>query len=40
MVNGGFKPVFGKKGKPFLCFPANLKKMPDEPPGQQLADLR
>ena len=21
VVNGGFKPVFGKKGKPFVCFP-------------------
>jgi branched-chain amino acid transport system substrate-binding protein len=32
VVNGGFKPVFGKKGKPFVCFPSNLKKMPENPP--------
>lgn len=32
VVNGGFKPVFGKKGKPFVCFPSTLKKMPENPP--------
>jgi ABC-type branched-subunit amino acid transport system substrate-binding protein len=31
VVDGGFKPVFGKKGKPFVCFPATLKKMPLNP---------
>ncbi len=31
VVNGGFKPVFGKPGKPFICFPASLKKMPTTP---------
>jgi branched-chain amino acid transport system substrate-binding protein len=32
VVDGKFKPVYGKKGKPFLCFPDNLKKMPKNPP--------
>ena len=31
VVDGAFKPVFGKKGKPFVCFPDNLKKMPENP---------
>jgi ABC-type branched-subunit amino acid transport system substrate-binding protein len=31
VVDGKFKPVYGKKGKPFLCFPDNLKKMPENP---------
>jgi len=31
VVNGGFKPMYGKKGKPFLCFPSTLKKMPANP---------
>jgi ABC-type branched-subunit amino acid transport system substrate-binding protein len=31
VVDGKFKPVYGKKGKPFLCFPDGLKKMPENP---------
>jgi branched-chain amino acid transport system substrate-binding protein len=31
VVDGKMKPVYGKKGKPFLCFPDNLKKMPANP---------
>lgn len=31
VVDGKFKPMFGKKGKPFVCFPATLKKMPAKP---------
>jgi len=31
VVDGKFKPVFGKKGKPFVCFPSTLKKMPAKP---------
>jgi hypothetical protein len=31
VVDGKFKPVYGKKGKPFVCFPDNLKKMPKNP---------
>ena len=31
VVNGGFTPMFGKKSKPFLCFPSTLKKMPAQP---------
>jgi ABC-type branched-subunit amino acid transport system substrate-binding protein len=31
VVDGKFKPVYGKKGKPFLCFPDSLKKMPKNP---------
>ncbi len=31
VVDGGFKPVFGKPGKPFVCLPPNLKKMPTNP---------
>jgi hypothetical protein len=31
VVNGGFKAMYGKKGKPFLCFPSTLKKMPANP---------
>jgi ABC-type branched-subunit amino acid transport system substrate-binding protein len=31
VVDGKFKPVYGKKGKPFLCFPDSLKKMPKDP---------
>ena len=31
VVNGKFKPVFSKPGKPFLCFPRqSLKKLPDD----------
>jgi branched-chain amino acid transport system substrate-binding protein len=29
--NGKFKPVFGKSGKPFLCFPADLQTIPRNP---------
>jgi len=32
IVNGTFKPVFTKPGKPFLCFAANLNKIPKNPP--------
>jgi branched-chain amino acid transport system substrate-binding protein len=31
VVDGGFKPVFGKPGKPFLCLPDSLKTMPKNP---------
>ena len=31
VVDGKFKPVYGKKGKPFLCYPDSLKKMPKNP---------
>jgi ABC-type branched-subunit amino acid transport system substrate-binding protein len=31
VVDGKFKPVYGKKGKPFLCFPDGLKKLPANP---------
>jgi branched-chain amino acid transport system substrate-binding protein len=31
IVNGGYKPVFGQPGKPFLCFPANLTTIPANP---------
>jgi len=31
VVNGGFTPVFGKKGKPFVCFPSTLKTIPKNP---------
>jgi ABC-type branched-subunit amino acid transport system substrate-binding protein len=31
VVDGKFKPVYGKKGKPFLCFPDGLKKIPERP---------
>jgi branched-chain amino acid transport system substrate-binding protein len=31
VVDGGFRPVFGKPGKPFVCFPDTLKKMPAKP---------
>ncbi len=27
VVDGGFKPVFGKKGKPFICFPKDPAKL-------------
>ncbi len=30
-VNGTYKPVFGKPGKPFVCFPADLQRMPKNP---------
>ena len=29
--DGKYKPVFGKPGKPFLCFPADLKTIPTDP---------
>ena len=32
VVDGRFKPVFGKPGKPFVCFPGTLEKMPAKPP--------
>jgi len=31
IVNGKFKPVFGKPGKPFLCFADDLTKVPKKP---------
>jgi branched-chain amino acid transport system substrate-binding protein len=31
VVNGSFKPVFAKPGKPFICFPDTLKTIPDNP---------
>jgi len=31
VVNGRFKPAFGALGKPFLCFPSDLKTMPANP---------
>ena len=31
IVDGKFKPVFGQPGKPFLCFPENLKTIPKNP---------
>jgi ABC-type branched-subunit amino acid transport system substrate-binding protein len=31
IVNGTFKPVFGKPGKPFICLPATLKTIPLNP---------
>jgi ABC-type branched-subunit amino acid transport system substrate-binding protein len=31
VVKGKFTPVFGKKGKPFVCFPSTLKTMPKMP---------
>jgi branched-chain amino acid transport system substrate-binding protein len=31
IVNGGFKPVFGQPGKPFICLPQDLKKIPANP---------
>ena len=31
IVNGKFKPVFGKPGKPFLCFADDLTKIPKNP---------
>jgi ABC-type branched-subunit amino acid transport system substrate-binding protein len=31
IVNGKFKPVFGKPGKPFLCFEDDLTKVPKKP---------
>ncbi len=31
VVDGKFKPVFGKPGKPFVCLPPTLKKMPTNP---------
>lgn len=32
---GKFKPVFGKKGKPFICFPQNPRKLPKKPVGYE-----
>jgi len=29
--DGKFKPVFGKKGQPFICFPEDLKQIPAKP---------
>ncbi len=31
IVDGKFKPVFGEKGKPFLCFGDDVKTMPKNP---------
>jgi len=31
IVNGKFKPVFAKPGKPFICFPDDLEKIPAKP---------
>ena len=31
IVNGQFKPVFGKPGKPFVCLPGTLAKIPANP---------
>lgn len=31
IVDGKFKPVFGKPGKPFICFADDLKKIPQNP---------
>ena len=31
VVSGKFVPVFGKKGKPFVCFPSTLTKIPKTP---------
>ena len=31
IVDGGFKPVFGKPGKPFVCLPDTVKKIPANP---------
>lgn len=31
IVDGKFKPVFGKPGKPFLCFPDDLDAVPKKP---------
>ena len=31
IVDGKFKPVYGKKGKPFLCFADDLAKIPKNP---------
>jgi hypothetical protein len=32
IVNGGFKPMFGQPGKPFVCFPRDEKTIPVNPP--------
>ena len=39
VVDGGFKPVYGKKGKPFLCFPDSPQEDAEEAPGQQLTHV-
>jgi ABC-type branched-subunit amino acid transport system substrate-binding protein len=31
IVKGSFKPMFGKPGKPFICLPSTLKKIPAKP---------
>jgi ABC-type branched-subunit amino acid transport system substrate-binding protein len=31
IVDGKFKPVFGEPGKPFMCFPKDLKTIPAKP---------
>ena len=31
IVNGKFQPVFGKPGKPFVCLPGTLTKIPTNP---------
>jgi branched-chain amino acid transport system substrate-binding protein len=31
VVNGKFVPMFGKKGKPFVCFPSTLTTIPKNP---------
>ena len=30
-MNGNFQPVFGKPGKPFVCLPETLTKIPTNP---------
>jgi hypothetical protein len=31
ILNGKFKHVYGKPGKPFLCWPKDLQTMPKNP---------
>ena len=32
VVDGRFKPVFGQPGKPFVCFPDDLRRITAKPP--------
>ena len=32
VIHGGFEPVYGKPGKPYLCFDDDAKKLPENPP--------